>query len=59
MYGGYGTEHYDVEAVPGRCIIFQHRNLLHSGDVVRQGEKVALRTDILYRRVDVDGGEAT
>lgn len=50
--GEFGSEFYDVEAIPGRVLIFQHRDFLHSGAEVVQGEKVALRSDILYRRVE-------
>ena len=42
---------YDVEVVPGRVLIFQHRDFLHSGAEVTQGEKIALRSDILYRQI--------
>ena len=50
--GQDGSEFYDIEAVPGRVLIFQHRDLLHSGSEVIQGEKIALRSDILYRQIE-------
>ncbi|KAI9660903.1 MAG: hypothetical protein M1821_009230 [Bathelium mastoideum] len=40
----------DVEPRTGRVLIFQHRNLLHSGDDVLGGLKLTLRTDIMFKR---------
>jgi hypothetical protein len=39
-----------IDVVPrsGRALLFQHRNLLHSGDDVISGTKLTLRTDIMY-----------
>jgi hypothetical protein len=41
-----------IDVVPrtGRVLIFQHRNLLHSGDDVIKGTKLTLRTDIMYAK---------
>lgn len=38
----------DVLPKTGRILLFQHRNLLHSGDDVVQGVKYTMRTDLLY-----------
>lgn len=40
----------DVEPRMGRVLIFQHRNLLHSGDDVVKGTKYTLRTDLMYKK---------
>ncbi|KAL8957540.1 MAG: hypothetical protein Q9193_005216 [Seirophora villosa] len=40
----------DVEPRVGRVLIFQHRNLLHSGDDVVKGTKYTLRTDLMYKK---------
>lgn len=43
-------EHRQVDVVPkaGRILLFQQRDLLHSGDDVLQGVKYTMRTDLLY-----------
>ncbi|TKA76490.1 hypothetical protein B0A55_02895 [Friedmanniomyces simplex] len=38
----------DVLPVMGRILLFQHRELLHSGDDVLQGVKYTMRTDLMY-----------
>jgi len=38
----------DVMPKCGRVLLFQHRNLLHSGDDVVSGTKLTLRTDLMY-----------
>lgn len=38
----------DVDPKAGRVLIFQHRNLYHSGDDVISGTKYTMRTDIMY-----------
>lgn len=43
------TERLDVLPKAGRVLLFQHRNLVHSGDDVLQGQKYTMRTDLLYR----------
>lgn len=59
LQGGATTFHshnmkrkYDVLPKTGRVLIFQHRNLWHSGDDVVQGVKYTMRSDILYKRVE-------
>ena len=32
----------------GRVLIFQHRDLVHSGDDVLNGVKYTMRTDLMY-----------
>lgn len=56
LKGGATTFHSDderreLEIVPkvGRILIFQHRNLYHSGADVDAGIKLTLRTDLMYR----------
>ncbi|KAF7349412.1 P4Hc domain-containing protein [Mycena sanguinolenta] len=41
----------DVEAIPGRALVFQHEQLLHSGEEVLDGVKCTMRSDILYEKV--------
>lgn len=41
---------HDVVPKAGRVLIFQHRDLLHSGADVVKGTKYTLRTDILYTK---------
>ncbi|KAJ6557520.1 hypothetical protein B0H19DRAFT_947136 [Mycena capillaripes] len=43
--------HADVAPVPGRVLVFQHAELLHTGEEVTDGLKCAMRSDILYERV--------
>ena len=47
-------KYLDVEPKVGRVLIFQHRNLLHSGDDVIRGTKYTLRTDLMYEKVAVE-----
>ena len=58
LEGGATTFHsYDMQrsfdVVPkiGRVLIFQHRDLLHSGAEVSGGIKLTLRTDIMYEKM--------
>jgi hypothetical protein len=46
------TRKYDVFPKTGRVLIFQHRNLWHSGDDVVRGVKYTMRSDIMYKRLD-------
>ena len=43
-------KHLDVNPKAGRVLIFQHRDLLHSGADVVKGTKYTLRTDIMYTK---------
>jgi len=55
---GGATTFYDynmmgrIDVVPkcGRVLLFQHRNLIHSGDDVIKGVKYTMRTDIMYAK---------
>lgn len=38
----------DVVPRPGRVLLFQHRDLIHSGADVIQGTKYTMRTDLMY-----------
>lgn len=42
----------DVDPKVGRVLIFQQRDLLHSGADVTGGIKFTLRTDIMYAKMD-------
>lgn len=59
LLGGATTFHaYDVErdfnVYPrtGRVLLFQHRDLWHSGQEVERGVKYTLRTDVMFKRVE-------
>lgn len=41
----------DVKADQGRVLIFQHSQLLHSGEKVSSGVKYTMRTDVMYKMV--------
>ncbi|KAL8909077.1 MAG: hypothetical protein Q9207_000411 [Kuettlingeria erythrocarpa] len=47
------SQYLDVKPKVGRVLIFQHRNLLHSGDDVISGTKYTLRTDLMYTKVAI------
>ena len=38
----------DIDPKAGRVLIFQQRNLLHSGDDVAAGIKYTMRSDLMY-----------
>ncbi|KAF7324066.1 P4Hc domain-containing protein [Mycena kentingensis (nom. inval.)] len=44
-------DYADVEAIPGRVLVFQHDDLWHTGETVKSGVKCTIRSDILYERV--------
>lgn len=55
LFGGATTFHniemnqrLDVNPKCGKVLIFQHRDLLHSGDDVLRGVKYTMRTDLMY-----------
>lgn len=55
LVGGATTFHawdmkrkYDVMPKAGRILLFQHRDLIHSGDDVVSGVKYTMRTDLMY-----------
>lgn len=51
FYSYRDDKYFDFPPKLGSCIIFQHRNLTHSGEDVIQGTKYTMRTDIMYERV--------
>ncbi|KAK4191480.1 prolyl 3-hydroxylase 2 [Podospora australis] len=48
MFSSDEKRRFDVHPRAGRVLIFQHQNILHSGDEVKAGVKFSVRTDILY-----------
>ncbi|KAI9761468.1 MAG: 3-keto-steroid reductase [Chaenotheca gracillima] len=48
----------DVHPIEGRVLIFQHKDLLHSGADVTSGTKYTLRTDLMFQRLPDEDGEA-
>lgn len=40
----------DVNPRAGRILLFQHKDLIHSGDYVTSGVKYTMRTDLMYER---------
>ncbi|KAJ7752445.1 hypothetical protein DFH07DRAFT_744938, partial [Mycena maculata] len=50
-FWGDMEEYADVEPLPGRVLVFQHDELLHTGEEVTGGVKCAVRSDILYEKV--------
>lgn len=54
FWGQNMKDFVDVEAKIGRVLVFQHRNLLHSGEPVEAGVKKTLRSDIIYTAVGVE-----
>jgi hypothetical protein len=62
LHGGattfYSTDmkhHMDIDPKIGRILIFQHRRLLHSGDLVTQGIKHTMRTDLMFEHENQEG----
>ncbi|KAF7289820.1 P4Hc domain-containing protein [Mycena indigotica] len=51
FWGDNEKDYADVIAVPGRVLVFQHDDLLHTGEEVTSGVKCAMRSDILYEKV--------
>lgn len=45
-----GQRRYNVAPKAGSILIFQHRNLLHSGTDVLSGTKYTMRTDLMYKK---------
>jgi hypothetical protein len=44
-----GDDELDVEPRPGRALVFQHK-VEHEGTPLEAGEKVVLRTEVMFRR---------
>jgi hypothetical protein len=51
FWGWIGKARYDVNPKIGSVLVFQHNGLMHSGDDVISGEKITLRTDLMYKDV--------
>ncbi|KAF8445347.1 hypothetical protein BGX38DRAFT_1330990 [Terfezia claveryi] len=54
FWGRTGKDHstrIDVEARQGRVLIFQQRDLIHTGEKVRDGEKITVRSEFMFRKV--------
>ena len=59
LVGGATTFHswnleqeWKVPPKVGRVLMFQHRNLLHSGEEVVEGLKLTMRTDLMFKKAD-------
>ena len=59
LQGGATTFHsydmersFDVDPKVGRVLIFQHRDILHSGADVTGGIKLTMRTDMMYKKME-------
>jgi hypothetical protein len=48
-----GDRKVDVHPKAGRVLIFQHLELLHSGAIVEAGVKYTMRSDVVYKKVDL------
>lgn len=48
-------KYLDINPEMGACLVFQHKNLVHSGEEVESGVKYTLRSDIMYEKVGEDG----
>ncbi|KAG8807432.1 hypothetical protein FRC18_005562 [Serendipita sp. 400] len=53
FHSGNMKRRIDVDPKAGRVLLFQHRNLLHSGDYVTAGIKYTMRTDLMYEAIDI------
>jgi hypothetical protein len=42
------SKSFEVQPKAGRLLLFQQSNLIHSGQVVRKGTKVVMKTDLLH-----------
>lgn len=38
----------DVEPRVGRALIFEQRGLVHSGEEIKKGTKITVRTDLMF-----------
>lgn len=52
FYGWNRKDRLDVMPKAGRVLIFQQRDLIHSGDDVVGGVKYTMRSDILFAKED-------
>ena len=42
----------DILPETGACLVFQHRDLVHSGEEVESGVKYTVRSDVMYEKVE-------
>lgn len=52
--------HYvDVESRTGRVLVFEHKDLVHSGEEVTKGVKYSMRTDFMYveKEAEIENNE--
>ncbi|KAF2203333.1 oxidoreductase domain-containing protein [Delitschia confertaspora ATCC 74209] len=54
FFGADMIRKIDVAPKAGRVLLFQHRNLLHSGEEVIKGTKYTMRTDIMYTNEEIE-----
>lgn len=54
-FGNTERRRLDVDPKSGRVLIFQHKGLLHSGDLVTAGVKYTMRTDLMYEMIATNG----
>jgi hypothetical protein len=52
FYSWRDDTYFDYKPKLGSCIVFQHRNLIHSGEDVIQGTKYTMRAEVLYEKVE-------
>lgn len=52
FFGMSGKNGWDLDPKTGSVLVFQHRNLLHSGEDVLQGTKYTMRSDVIYEKVE-------
>jgi hypothetical protein len=58
FYSWSMQERIDVTPKCGRVLMFQHRDLLHSGDEVVRGLKLTMRTDLMFTKEEQAATEA-
>lgn len=54
FFGMSGKTNWDINPKTGSILVFQHRNLIHSGEDVLQGTKYTMRSDVIYEKVETD-----
>lgn len=62
FWGRSAKDHHvkiDVEARQGRVLIFQQRELVHTGENVQKGSKITVRSEFMYKKVVEDAEGST
>ena len=54
-YGSKTQKEVHVRPKMGRVLLFQHRDMIHSGEEVLEGMKLTMRTDIMFKNEKKDG----